>query len=92
MREIITRLEVAESTATPKGDVRSHSGMKAAIGCNLTAVGEESNEMKKVWALLENCFVLSTELLVNRHLDQIILCSIYLVGKVSARFQSFWLP
>ena len=51
--------------------------------------GEDSLDLKKAWAVFENCVVLKTELLLNRHLDQILLATLYIIGKV--RFASLQL-
>ena len=50
---------------------------------------EECAELKKIWSVFENCLVLNTEILLNRHLDQILLCTCYLMGKVSMNFDIF---
>ncbi|XP_060567628.1 retinoblastoma-like protein 1 isoform X1 [Ruditapes philippinarum] len=44
---------------------------------------------RKIWTCLEYVIVHHTELLKDRHLDQIIMCSVYVISKVTDRSQSF---
>lgn len=64
------------------------SSIKQSSSGTGSGLDEDSNEVKKVWSAFENCIVLSTELLLNRHLDQILLSAIYLVGKVSSQLNA----
>ena len=66
----------------PQSANQSSDSQSSTSSSSSAAVNEESNELKKIWAVFENCMVLSSELLVNRHLDQVILATVYLVGKV----------
>lgn len=39
--------------------------------------------MKKIWTCFEYCIVHHIELMQDRHLDQILMCSIYVICKVA---------
>lgn len=44
-----------------------------------------SSELRgKIWTCFENSLVHSTGLMRDRHLDQLLLCSVYIVSKVSS--------
>lgn len=44
---------------------------------------------RKMWTCLEHVIVHNTELLKDRHLDQMIMCSVYVISKVTDKPQSF---
>lgn len=45
--------------------------------------------MKKIWTCFEYCIVHHIELMQDRHLDQILMCSIYVICKVAHTNVSF---
>ncbi|XP_052230201.1 retinoblastoma-like protein 1 isoform X2 [Dreissena polymorpha] len=50
---------------------------------------EDDDLHKKMWTCLEYVIVHNTELLRDRHLDQIIMCAVYIIAKVTSKSQSF---
>ena len=46
--------------------------------------------MKKIWTCFEHCIVHHIELMQDRHLDQILMCSIYVICKVAHTDVSFF--
>ena len=45
--------------------------------------------MSRIWTCFEYCIQNHTELLKDRHLDQIIMCSVYVLAKVTGKNKSF---
>ncbi|KAM6928454.1 retinoblastoma-like protein 1 [Xenentodon cancila] len=49
-----------------------------------------SSELRgKIWTCFEHSLVHCTELMKGRHLDQLLLCSIYIISKITKETQSF---
>ncbi|WAR13270.1 RBL2-like protein [Mya arenaria] len=44
---------------------------------------------RQMWTCLEHVIIQHTELLRDRHLDQLIMCSIYIIAKVTGKSQAF---
>ena len=38
----------------------------------------------KIWTCFEHCLVANIDLMMDRHLDQLIMCAIYVMAKVSS--------
>ncbi|KAM3625164.1 uncharacterized protein V6R79_007826 [Siganus canaliculatus] len=51
--------------------------------CPTLRIGDE--QRLKIWTCFEHCLVHCTDLMMNRHLDQILMCTIYIIGKVTDR-------
>ncbi|XP_063718211.1 retinoblastoma-like protein 2 isoform X2 [Symsagittifera roscoffensis] len=85
IRQLMAGLEATD----PQSANQSSDSQSSTSSSSSAAVNEESNELKKIWAVFENCMVLSSELLVNRHLDQVILATVYLVGKALSKKWTF---
>lgn len=56
--------------------------------CNGLEINE-SELLKKIWTIFEHSVVEQTELLKDRHLDQMIMCSIYVIFRVTKSKKSF---
>ena len=50
-------------------------------------VGLNDNIKEKIWECMKHCLSVETDLLIDRHIDQIILCSIYAVCKMDTQIQ-----
>lgn len=50
---------------------------------------EDDDLHRKIWTCLEHVIVHKTELLKDRHLDQMIMCSVYVISKVTGKQQPF---
>ncbi|KAL4235049.1 Retinoblastoma-like protein 1 [Mactra antiquata] len=50
---------------------------------------EDEDLHRKMWTCLEHVIVHYTDLLKDRHLDQIIMCSVYVISKVTENAQPF---
>uniref|UniRef100_A0A7N6C251 Retinoblastoma-like protein 1 n=1 Tax=Anabas testudineus TaxID=64144 RepID=A0A7N6C251_ANATE len=49
-----------------------------------------SSELRgKIWTCFEHCLVQCTDLMKDRHLDQLLLCSIYIISKITKETHSF---
>lgn len=47
----------------------------------------DSDLLKKIWTVFEHCIVEQTDLMKDRHLDQMIMCAIYVIFRVTHIFQ-----
>ncbi|XP_029007007.1 LOW QUALITY PROTEIN: retinoblastoma-like protein 1 [Betta splendens] len=49
-----------------------------------------SSELRrKIWTCFEHCLVHCTDLMKDRHLDQLLLCSVYIISKITKEPRSF---
>ncbi|KAK2861594.1 hypothetical protein Q5P01_001127 [Channa striata] len=49
-----------------------------------------SSELRgKIWTCFEHCLVHCTDLMKDRHLDQLLLCSVYIISKITKETLSF---
>ncbi len=51
--------------------------MSEALG-----VGDESTK-EKTWELMKHCLSVETDMMIDRHIDQLLLCTIYAISKMS---------
>ena len=44
---------------------------------------EDEEQQRMMWTCLEHVLVNNTDLMMDRHLDQILMCAVYVMAKVS---------
>ncbi len=61
---------------------------KIVAMAEVLGIGDEAGR-ERVWQLMKHCLSVETDLMIDRHLDQLLLCAIYAVGKMSSAKFSF---
>jgi hypothetical protein len=51
--------------------------------CERMQIEEEDDLRRKIWTCFEHTLVNHTDLMVDHHIDQILMCAIYVMAKVS---------
>lgn len=49
----------------------------------------DADLLKKIWTVFEHCIVEQTDLMKDRHLDQMIMCAIYVIFRVTKQKKNF---
>ncbi|VDI37744.1 retinoblastoma-like protein 1 [Mytilus galloprovincialis] len=57
--------------------------------CERLHIEEEDDLRRKIWTCFEHTLVNHTDLIVDHHIDQILMCAIYVMSKVTGNSQSF---
>ena len=57
--------------------------------CERMQIEEEDDLRRKIWTCFEHTLVNHTDLMVDHHIDQILMCAIYVMAKVTGNSQSF---
>ncbi|UYV63281.1 RBL1 [Cordylochernes scorpioides] len=87
-RKVGCTCRVIRGTISVCGQVYHLAGVRLRDLCE--RLGVTSEEMRqKIWTCLEHSIVSHTELMKGRHLDQLIMCSVYIISKVLKEEQSF---
>lgn len=89
-------LQAVNGTMTPNTNMKSiklffrkfyllaHLRMKHLV----KSLGLNDELLRKIWTMFENSIIEQTDLMKDRHLDQIWMCSIYVLCKI--RVSVFW--
>lgn len=57
--------------------------------CERLHIEEEDDLRRKIWTCFEHTLVNHTDLIVDHHIDQILMCAIYVMSKVSYFLRNF---
>ena len=64
------------------------AGLRLRDLCDRLNINDEDIR-KKIWTCFENSLIQHTDLMRDRHLDQIIMCAFYAICKVTKQSQTF---
>jgi hypothetical protein len=65
------------------------AGVRLRELCDQLNVAENDDLRSKMWTCFEHVLTQATDLMVDRHLDQLLMCSVYIMAKVTERPLNF---